>query len=361
MWKRLVDIKQDVVAVMLSTALDKKKQLRLTDSTWRLIENMLPVLEPLAESTEVLSSEEYPTVSCQHPLYNGICKNTLQPDDNDSVVVAEFKRVVKQGLKSRLQDKCDWRGSTAMKASVLDPRYKKLTFVESEDDRKLVGVKYGRNSPQNIIVICTLHIMITYNFQVYNDILSLLGNEEPKPSKVVKVEPLSECKDDPEGEGIKRPRLCDLFGGDVIEVDHVDPEIGGTEENFNQYIAENILVVKGNKLNPVEWWQKNEFRFPRLAGLARKYLAVPGTSVPSERAFSTTGLTITKQRANLGSSTVDAILFLNKNMRKTYVLQAENFECQSEEDQTSTVKTEVHMKEEPMESTSVDEQLLQIH
>ena len=148
MWQRLVDIKQDLVAVMLSHSLDKKKQLRLSDSTWRLVESMIPVLKPLADSTELLASEEYPTVSCQYPLYYGICRNFLGVD-NDSVLVSEFKHVVGKGLKARLEDKCDWRGSTAMRASVLDPRYKKLKFVESEDNRKLVSVKCGSSS-QNI-------------------------------------------------------------------------------------------------------------------------------------------------------------------------------------------------------------------
>ena len=44
-------------------------------------------------------------------------------------------------------------------------------------------------------------------------------------------------------------------------------------------------------------------------------LAIPATSVPSGRAFSTAGLTITKQRAALESSTADTIIFLNKNLR----------------------------------------------
>ena len=40
-------------------------------------------------------------------------------------------------------------------------------------------------------------------------------------------------------------------------------------------------------------------------------------------------------------------------MRKTSVLHAEDRECQSP-NHTSTVKTEVHVKEEPMESSSAD-------
>lgn len=35
--------------------------------------------------------------------------------------------------------------------------------------------------------------------------------------------------------------------------------------------------------SPAAWWKVNEGRFPRLANLARKYLAIPGMSVPSEQ------------------------------------------------------------------------------
>lgn len=38
----------------------------------------------------------------------------------------------------------------------------------------------------------------------------------------------------------------------------------------------------------LQWWH-NEFIFPRLATLARKYLTNPASSVPSERVFSLCG------------------------------------------------------------------------
>ena len=65
--------------------------------------------------------------------------------------------------------------------------------------------------------------------------------------------------------------------------------------------------------NHAAWWKVNEGRFPRLAKLARKYLAIPGTSVPSERVFSAAGLTVNRLRTRLTPEHVDMLIFLNKN------------------------------------------------
>uniref|UniRef100_A0A8C6MBI1 HAT C-terminal dimerisation domain-containing protein n=1 Tax=Nothobranchius furzeri TaxID=105023 RepID=A0A8C6MBI1_NOTFU len=65
--------------------------------------------------------------------------------------------------------------------------------------------------------------------------------------------------------------------------------------------------------SPTTLWKINEGRFPRLANLARKYLAIPGTSVPSERVFSAAGLTVNRLRTRLTPDHVDLLIFLNKN------------------------------------------------
>lgn len=38
--------------------------------------------------------------------------------------------------------------------------------------------------------------------------------------------------------------------------------------------------------DPLPWWKKQERRFPLVAALARKVLAIPATSAQSERLFS---------------------------------------------------------------------------
>ena len=66
--------------------------------------------------------------------------------------------------------------------------------------------------------------------------------------------------------------------------------------------------------NPLEWWKKNKERFPGLATLAKRYLAITATSVPSERAFSLVGHIVNAKRSCLLPENVRTLLFLAENL-----------------------------------------------
>jgi hypothetical protein len=60
----------------------------------------------------------------------------------------------------------------------------------------------------------------------------------------------------------------------------------------------------------LNWWNINQSRFPTLAKMARDYLAMQGSSVPSERGFSLSGLTVTNLRNRLYPETVRCAMCL---------------------------------------------------
>lgn len=66
--------------------------------------------------------------------------------------------------------------------------------------------------------------------------------------------------------------------------------------------------------NPLNWWREHEGEYPLLSCQAKRYLCIPGTSVPAERIFSTAGDIVTAQRSALKPEHVDQLLFLNKNL-----------------------------------------------
>lgn len=67
--------------------------------------------------------------------------------------------------------------------------------------------------------------------------------------------------------------------------------------------------------NPLTWWKENAARFPMLQRVAKKYLCVPATSVPSERLFSKAGELVSKKRNSIKPKNIDMLLFLNKNIQ----------------------------------------------
>jgi len=76
------------------------------------------------------------------------------------------------------------------------------------------------------------------------------------------------------------------------------------------YTAENQL---SQTVDPLHCWQANEAKFCSLAVLARKYLAIPATSAPSECVFSLAGNICNRRRACLSPEHLNALVFLNAN------------------------------------------------
>lgn len=86
------------------------------------------------------------------------------------------------------------------------------------------------------------------------------------------------------------------------------------EMELNRYFGCKLTEADYN-LTLLEWWKKNESYFPRLSQVAKFFLAVPASSVPSERIFSTAGEIVNKKkRSRLHCANVDLLIFLNKNL-----------------------------------------------
>ena len=67
--------------------------------------------------------------------------------------------------------------------------------------------------------------------------------------------------------------------------------------------------------DPLAWWRSENGRFPNLAYLAKKYLCICGTSVPSERIFSSAGHMSNSLRNHLLPENVSKLVFFTNNMK----------------------------------------------
>ncbi len=114
----------------------------------------------------------------------------------------------------------------------------------------------------------------------------------------------------------KRAPMAELFG-DIFPIEQASSSSSKSlsevvDEEVQHYRAVQSLSVDSN---PLVWWKDNQNQFPHLAKLAKSYLGIPATSVPSERVFSTAGDIVTAQRASLSPDNVDMMVFLKKNFQ----------------------------------------------
>lgn len=109
----------------------------------------------------------------------------------------------------------------------------------------------------------------------------------------------------------KRTALEDLLGDSFCHMESSTQAQAGIEAEVDSYRKEASISLSAC---PLQWWRENAQRYPLLSTLAKSYLSVPATSVPSERVFSCAGDIVNAQRSQLLPQNVDMLIFLKKNL-----------------------------------------------
>ena len=105
--------------------------------------------------------------------------------------------------------------------------------------------------------------------------------------------------------------LSDVLGTDAAERDAVPMDAA---EMAHREVANYVALGPAQDCHPLEWWKENCQKLPLLAKLAKKYLCIPATSAPSERAFSLAGYIANQRRACLLPERVNMLVFLAENL-----------------------------------------------
>ncbi|KAL5486620.1 hypothetical protein EMCRGX_G019124 [Ephydatia muelleri] len=117
---------------------------------------------------------------------------------------------------------------------------------------------------------------------------------------------------------------CDFLDADE-EMDHNSASAAQANESndlrrevkdeFGAWLSvpETRQVNATSPIDPLAWWKLHDSRFPRISKLARKYLAIPASSAPSERVFSRAKLIQQRQSWNLLPQRLEASIMFKHN------------------------------------------------
>lgn len=110
----------------------------------------------------------------------------------------------------------------------------------------------------------------------------------------------------------KKTAMAELFG-DVFKKHEqvVRPLVKIIEDEVASYWSAYSIDVDAD---PFMWSKTNESKFPHVAKVAQRHLCVLGTSVPSERIFSTARDIVSATRSRLAADNVDRLIFLKKKI-----------------------------------------------
>ena len=77
---------------------------------------------------------------------------------------------------------------------------------------------------------------------------------------------------------------------------------GDIPSEYDRYLS---LPMLSSNADVFEFWKANTFSFPTLAAMAKDYLTVQASSVPSERAFSSGTDLVTPNRCRMGGKVIE--------------------------------------------------------
>ncbi len=66
--------------------------------------------------------------------------------------------------------------------------------------------------------------------------------------------------------------------------------------------------------DPLKWWKENCAKYPYVANIDRKYLAIPATSAPSEQVWSHLARILSLWHAHLSDDLVGCMMYVKENL-----------------------------------------------
>ncbi|XP_034938435.1 zinc finger BED domain-containing protein 1-like [Chelonus insularis] len=249
--------------------------IELNADHWKMIEDIVAVLEPFKVTIMTLSEEKIPIISLLKPLLWQLVSSHLKPKDSDSELARSFKESLSDMLVERYAD----HSVTLLLqiATSLDPRFKQLPYATDED-------KNMASKPIKEMLVKVIEEEGCEPIEI--------KQENEQPSKKIRLSGM------------------ELLLGSLYPTKNSMPAEEKVDLELVQYQSEPTAPLA---FCPLQWWAKMSAKCPNLSKLARRYNCVPACCAPPSRISPEAQILYDTRRAALPSHLVDKMLFLHGN------------------------------------------------
>lgn len=300
MLKLLMRMRKPLQALGITISQASRREARawsekmLTDKDWADVFWTIYLLEDFQEITDFLGAQRYPTLSSTF----GAFENAIEQLSVFDRTLATWRvQNAAKGLHEQLCDPSGWVDQIAATiqadlAGRLRDLRERNTLVELA---LMVDPRFRLNGISEVN-----HAHLKDKLATYLDLIApappattptanvFIGSQQSLGTYQASTLPSL-----PKKQKFMKRAFCEQDSG------HTFDEI---ERWFLQEPEEDI--------DPIAWFKARADLYPRIAVAAKNLLAIPATSVPSERLFSITDSIISKKRCNLSSKVVQATLCL---------------------------------------------------
>eukprot|EP00731_Ephydatia_muelleri_P034784 Em0076g17a len=260
MLQRALELKEAIDFVLIDTG---RHDICPFYEHWRSALMLCNFLKPFAVVTDILQGEKYPTLGCVSRYVSYLQQGLKLPSPpaswnlNDSLwaeqgVVSEVRDFILANMDRR------WNATNPLllMGSITHPGHKSLSWLPP--NQRQIGVDQLRLKMNNV-----------------SGLAMGVPHVEAHGSEIHVT---------------KQPRLTlSQQAKSLFSFGKSPPESVDSEQQLGDELQRHLNEPEIDHLSadPLAWWEAHCNAYPNIAILAKKYLAVPASSAPSERVFST--------------------------------------------------------------------------
>ena len=227
MLERLLKLRWPIVAVLSDESVTKRSDrfLDLKTEQWKLVEDLVPILEQFSVATTFFSEEENVSISSVFAIVHGLLDYLELPREEsspDSKVIRDFKTTVSTQLIERFELTSLHAAHPMLMGSLLDPRFKHITLSKYKEESEARKLKLS-----------------------LKELMEMYASEDGDGSSPVKP---------------KKQKLTAL--DKLLGPENLTLEPRSFDNEIEKYLAE---VSISRKENPLTWWRENSSRYKSLS------------------------------------------------------------------------------------------------